>query len=63
MFCGDSITRSDVDPCAALLAAGWVAEDFSGKPGQYWFHAGCLRSRTHKSVPLYFLDLVENKDD
>ena len=63
LFCGESIARSHVDPCAGVLAAGWQEAGFEGSTGQYWFHAECLRTRTHKSVPLYFLEMGDIRRD
>jgi hypothetical protein len=60
MFCGESIERTGVDPCVALLTARWLDKGFEESPGQYWFHEQCLRRVTHPSVPLYFLDLADD---
>ncbi len=60
LFCGESIVRSDVDPCSAVFTAGWADDAFDSGTGQYWLHARCLRERASSSVPLYFLDAIQD---
>lgn len=74
LFCGEPIEPTAVDPCSAVIsvaARGEPADQgragrrspqrWRRPPGQYWMHAACLRSVTHPSVPLQFLDLAEDE--
>jgi hypothetical protein len=51
-FCGNTIERTRVDPCAMVVAARWSEAGFDGRTQQIWFHAGCLRQHLHPTVPV-----------
>ena len=58
LFCGEAIEPTETDPCSGVFTTAWSEDDFEKETAQYWFHARCLRMRTHPRVPLYFLDLA-----
>jgi hypothetical protein len=59
VYCGKTIERTRVDPCACIVAAEWERTGFDGETGQYWFQSSCFKDRVHPSVHAYFLDAVE----
>ena len=58
LFCGEAIEPTGTDPCSGVFTTAWSEDDFEKETAEYWFHARCLRMRTHPRVPLYFLDLA-----
>lgn len=73
MYCGLHIDPRANDPCSAILSVA-VTPDIAqlGRstrrgsswwkqpPGQYWFHADCLRGVVHPTIALQFLDIAAN---
>ena len=61
-FCGELIKANKFDVTNLIATLNWDKEISKQQTQQFFCHLMCFKSKLHKKVPLYLLDLIDEED-